>query len=346
MVNNQGAAEPPGGTPAEMTTSDQSLRGKLAKRASLFNLAGLLIAWLAVFCFFIWRVGGEFAGRANIETLLRQTAIVALASLGTTFIIVSGGIDLSIGSVVAFVTVVIAAVVQAGHGPLMGLLAGVLAGTLAGLVNGLLITRLKVGPFIVTLGTMGLFRGLATGLAHEQKIDAPETWLNRILATLEPKDRWQLVPVGVWFTFALAILSAWLLRRTVFGRHVVAVGSNEHAARLCGVPIDRVKLLVYVFGGLTVGLAGLMQFSRLTVGDPTVAVGLELDVIAAAVIGGASLNGGQGSIAGTLLGALLLQTIRSGAAQMDLPNYVQDIVTGAIIVVSVTLDRFRTRRTN
>jgi ribose/xylose/arabinose/galactoside ABC-type transport system permease subunit len=326
------------------TTEESGLVRRIAKRASLFNLAGLFIAWALVFAFFTWQIGLSFGGRANVETLFRQTTIVGLASLGATFIIVSGGIDLSVGSVVAFVTVVIARVVQAGHSPWVALAAGVAAGALAGLLNGVLITRLKVGAFIVTLGTLGLFRGIATGLANEQKIDAPETWLNEILATLGKSERWRLLPYGVWFTLGLAFLMSWILRRTVFGRHVVAVGSNEHAARLCGVPIDRVKLLVYVIGGITVGLAGLMQFSRLTVGDPTVARGLELDVIAAVVIGGASLSGGQGSIAGTLLGALLLSTIRSGASQMGLPNWVQDIVTGAIIVLSVTLDRFRTRQ--
>ncbi|MGV3614137.1 MAG: ABC transporter permease [Fimbriimonas sp.] len=316
---------------------------KVKRPAQMFNLAGLLLAWILVFAFFTWQVGLSFGGRANVETLFRQTTIVGLASLGITLIIVSGGIDLSIGSVVAFVTVVIARLVQDGHSPWVALLGGVAAGAAAGLLNGLLITWLKVGPFIVTLGTLGLFRGIATGIAKEQKIDAPETWLNDVLATLGKSEQWKLVPPGVWFALVLAIATAWLLRRTVFGRHVVAIGSNEHAARLCGVPIDRVKVMVYVLGGVAVGFAGLMQFSRLTVGDPTVARGLELDVIAAAVIGGASLSGGQGSVAGTLLGALLLATIRAGASQMGLPNWVQDIVTGAIIVISVTLDRFRTK---
>jgi ribose/xylose/arabinose/galactoside ABC-type transport system permease subunit len=319
---------------------------KIRRPGMVFNLAGLLIAWIVVFALFTWQIGPSFAKGPNVETLFRQTTIVGLASLGITLIIVSGGIDLSIGSVVAFVTVVIAWLVQHGQSPWVALLGGVAAGALAGLLNGLLITRLKVGPFIVTLGTLGLFRGIATGIAHEQKIDAPETWLNDIVATLGKDERWKIFPPGVWFTIILSFATAWLLRRTVFGRHVVAVGSNEHAARLCGVPIDRVKLMVYVLGGVAVGFAGLMQYSRLTVGDPTVARGLELDVIAAAVIGGASLSGGQGSVAGTLLGALLLSTIRSGASQMGLPNWVQDIVTGAIIVVSVTLDRLRTKSTS
>lgn len=323
-----------------------ALKARLGGSSQLFNLAGLLAAWIIIFVFCTIKVGSTFAGRANVETLFRQTTIVGLASMGITLIIVSGGIDLSIGSVVAFVTVVIARLIQSGQHPVVALLGGVAAGAVAGLLNGVLITRLKVGPFIVTLGTLGLFRGVATGIAKEQKIDAPETWLNDILATLGPSERWKILPPGVWFAIILALFTSWLLRRTVFGRHVVAVGSNEHAARLCGVPIDRIKLLVYVYGGITVGLAGLMQFSRLTVGDPTVARGLELDVIAAAVIGGASLAGGQGSVAGTLLGALLLSTIRAGASQMGLPNWVQDIVTGAIIVLSVTLDRFRSKSTN
>jgi len=153
-----------------------------------------------------------------------------------------------------------------------------------------------------------------------------------------------LVPPGVWLLLLLAVFVAFLLRYTRFGRHVRAVGSNELTARLCGVPVERIKLLVYTLGAGFAGMAGLMQFSRLTVGDPTVAVGAELDVIAAVVIGGGSLSGGEGSVLGSLVGALIMTVIRSGCSQMGLPNWVQEMVTGAIIVLAVTLDRLRHRR--
>jgi ribose/xylose/arabinose/galactoside ABC-type transport system permease subunit len=159
-----------------------------------------------------------------------------------------------------------------------------------------------------------------------------------------PKGReWQLAPAGVWITLLLAGIMAMALAYTRFGRHVVAVGSNEQAARLCGVPVERVKAWVYVLSGVFAGLAGVLLFSRLTIGDPTVAQGMELDVIAAVVIGGASLSGGQGGIAGTLIGALIMSTIRAGGSQMGLPNWVQEIVTGTIIVLAVALDGLRKR---
>lgn len=315
------------------------------RKAALFNLLGLVIAWIALFAVFSILVkSGAFASRENIETLARQSTMVALAALGMTYVIVSGGIDLSVGSVVALVTVIIAWLVQRGAPPLVALLGGVLAGGFCGLLNGAFISKLKVGAFIVTLGSLLVFRGLAKGIAHEQKIDAPLTWLNDLLAKLPPNSRWMLVPIGVWVMLVLAVFVAWVLRGTRFGRYVIAIGSNEQAARYAGIPVERVRVAVYVLGGLFAGLAGVMQFSRLTVGDPTVAVGLELDVIAAVVIGGASLSGGQGSVAGALLGALIMTTIRSGCSQMGLPNWVQEIVTGSIIVLAVALDRLRVRR--
>jgi len=287
--------------------------------------------------------GLSFADPANLETLLRQTTIVATAALGMTAVIIAGGIDLSVGAVIALVTVVIAAALRAGAPPLIAALAGVGTGLAAGLINGALVTR-RVVPFIVTLGTMLLIRGAAKGIAHEQKIDAPPSWLDDLLARTGDGHRWMLLPPGVWLLLLLALATAALLSRTRPGRFIFAVGSNEEAARLSGVPVARVKLLVYSLGGLATGVAGLMQFSRLTEGDPSGAQGLELDVIAAVVIGGGSLAGGQGSVLGSLIGALIMQVLQSGCAQMSWPNWVQEIVTGAIIVAAVSLDRFRRLR--
>lgn len=311
--------------------------------SSALGLVGLVVAWIAVFALFGFLRPETFPTASNLETLARQGTIVAMAAIGMTYVIVSGGLDLSVGSTVAFVTVVIAWLLDRGHGPWVALAGGIGAGMACGLCNGVLVTRLRVGPFVVTLGTLLIIRGLAKGLANEQKIDAPMTWLADVLATLGKEQQWMLAPVGVWSMLALAAIMAIVLRRSRFGRHVVAIGSNENAARLCGVPVERVKATVYVVGGLFAGLAGLMQFSRLTVGDPTVAQGLELEVIAAVVIGGASLSGGQGTIAGSLLGAAIMTTIRSGGSHMGWANWIQEIVTGAIIVLSVALDRIRRR---
>ena len=259
-------------------------------------------------------------------------------------VIISGGIDLSVGSIVALSTVVVAHLLESGVSPVPAAAAGVGAAALCGLVNGTLITRLRVVPFIVTLGMLLVVRGAAKGLAHEQKIDAPLTWLNELLARLPPERSWMLVPPGVWLMLGLAVVVGIVLQRTVFGRHVFAIGANEEAARLSGVSVNRAKLAVYILGATFAGIAGLAQFSRLTVGDPSVAVGLELEVIAAVVIGGGSLAGGEGSVIGSLVGALIMTVIRSGCSQMGLANWIQEIVTGGIIVVAVALDRLRHRK--
>ena len=298
-----------------------------------------------------WREGlaacWRFVGGRNLETIARQTSIVGIAALGMTLVIVMGGIDLSIGSMVALATVVIATVLNLqwlGLQPLAAAGAAVAVCAGFGWLNGVLVTQLRVVPFIVTLGTMLLVRGAAKGLGREQKVDAPETWLNELLASLSSEQRWMLLPAGVWVLVVTAILVALVLRYTRLGRHTFAIGSNEQTARLCGVPVDRVKIYIYSLGGLFAGLAGVMQFSRLTVGDPTVAVGLELDVIAAVVIGGGSLSGGEGSVLGSLVGALIMSVIRSGCSQMGISNWVQEIITGAIIIAAVAVDRWRHSR--
>jgi ribose/xylose/arabinose/galactoside ABC-type transport system permease subunit len=165
------------------------------------------------------------------------------------------------------------------------------------------------------------------------------------LAMPAPNPPWLLVAPGVWIMLALAVMLSLVLRYTVFGRHVFALGSNEETARLCGLNLRRLKIGVYTLGGLFIGLAGVYQFAKLKVGNPTSGIGLELKIIAAVVIGGASLRGGRGTVLGTLTGALLMQTIASGCTQLGLSNPVQDIILGVIIVAAVTVDQFRQRRT-
>jgi ribose/xylose/arabinose/galactoside ABC-type transport system permease subunit len=329
--------------------SDELLTPKRKfKWLSLLNTIGPVLALMAVYGIFVAIAPPSFATARNMEMIARQTTIVGIAALGMTMVIISGGIDLSVGSVVALSTVVIAWLLQyGGFGPLAAALGGVAAAAFFGLISGTLITRLRVVPFIVTLGMMLVVRGAAKGIGREQKIDVdPEKlkWLDELLATVPKEQSWMLLPPGVWMMIILAIAMAAMLRYTRLGRHTFAIGSNEQTARLCGVAVERVKVLVFTLGGAFAGLGGLMQFSRLTVGDPTVAVGLELNVIAAVVIGGGSLSGGEGSILGTLVGALLMTTIASGCTQMGLPNWVQEIITGAIIVIAVAVDRLRHRR--
>lgn len=313
----------------------------LNRNLELISQLGPALGLVLVYILFVAIGPPSFASLKNIEAIVRQTTIVGISALGMTLVIISGGIDLSIGSIVALVSVVIALCLQSGTDPLVACIAALATGMLCGSLNGLVITKLRLVPFIVTLGSLLIFRGVGKGLANEQKVDAPLNWLSELLAVLPPEHGWMLFPLGVWIMLALAGVMYVLIKHTKFGLHSVAVGSNEQTARLCGINVEMIKIAVYAISGLCAGLSGVMQFSRLTVGDPTVAAGLELDAIAAVVIGGGSLSGGQGSVAGTIVGALIMTVIRSGCTQIGIPNWVQEIVTGAIIVLAVFIDRLR-----
>jgi ribose transport system permease protein len=300
---------------------------------------GPLAALAVTYAIFAALAPDTFARASNAVTMARQTTVVAIAAVGMTLVIVSGGIDLSVGSAVAFTTVVIAAMLKAGFGPWVAVLAGVAAATGSGVACGALVARLRMAPFIVTLGAMSILRGAAKGLANEQKIDCDPRGLDALLAP----GSWPLVPPGVWVAVLVGVIGALALRYTRFGRHLYAVGSNEATALVCGVDVPRVKIAVYALAGALAGLAGIMEFSTLTVGDPTDSVGLELEVIAAVVIGGASLSGGEGTVVGSLIGAMLMAVIRTGFTFVGVHNWVQEIATGGIIVVAVALDRLRHR---
>ena len=306
------------------------------------QIVGPLLGLVGVAALFAALEPDTFLSVYNLQTIAAQTVIVGFGAIGMTFVIVSGGIDLSVGSLIALASVVTALALRHQWPPAAAAGVGVATGVLAGFVNGTLVTRLRVVPFIVTLGTMGIGRGLAKYLADEQKIDAPAAWLATVMAK-SPTPGWLLVAPGTWFMFALALLMGFVLARTVFGVHTYAIGSSEATARLCGVRVPRVKLMIYVLSGLFAGLAGVMQYARLTVGDPTTAVGKELDVIAAVVIGGASLSGGIGGIGGSLVGAFLMSVLANGCTLTGVPNYVQEILIGMIIIAAVALDRLRHR---
>jgi ribose transport system permease protein len=308
---------------------------------TLLDRTGVFFGLVLVAAIFGILVGRQFFAPANLELMARQTAIVCMAALGMTIVIATGGIDLSVGSMISLTTVAIALALRAEYSPLVAAMAGVAAAAACGLLNGVLITQLKVVPFIVTLGTMLIVRGAAKGLAEERRIEAPITWLNDLLRS---QSSGALLPAGIWAVIVLALVVAALLRYTRFGRHVFAIGSNERMARLCGVAISRTKILVYTISAALVGMAGLLQFSKLSVGDPTVAVGLELDIIAAVIIGGGSLTGGRGTVVGTIIGAAIMTIIQLGCSQKGLANWVQQIVTGGIIVAAVALDRLRSAR--
>jgi len=318
---------------------------KKTKLQALINLLAPFLGLILVIVIFsaIPDVQSRFLRLANLKSVATQSVIVALGALGMTAIIISGGIDLSAASNIALSSVITAYAINAGLPPFLGLVLGILAGGLVGFINGGLITGLRLVPFIITLGMMGIARGVAKWIAGNQKIDAPLTWVNELMAK-SPRPAWLWLAPGVWLMIFLAVVMAVLLRYTVFGRHVFAIGSNEATARLCGVRTKRSKMMIYTLAGLFCGLSGVMEFSRLTVGDPTVAVGLELDIIAAVVIGGGSLNGGEGSILGSMIGVFIMSFLRNGCTMMGWPNYIQEIIIGVIIVAAVSLDQIRHRR--
>jgi ribose transport system permease protein len=325
--------------PAEVSVAPVTAAPSVLSRLGPFLGLVLVIVVFAL----LTDTPGQYLSARNFRIVVAQTVIVAIGAIGMTMIIVSGGIDLSVGSTIALTGVVTALVLQDGRAPVLAIAAGLAAGLLIGMINGIAITRLRVVPFIATLGMLGVARGAAKWLAGQQTVNVPETWVNELAVTF-PRPEWLLVAPGVWLTVLLAVLTVLVLRRTVFGRRVFAIGSNEAAARACGVAVDRLKVSIYSLAGLLFGLSGIMQMSRLRQGDPTVAVGTELDVIAAVVIGGGSLNGGIGSILGSMVGASIMAVLRNGSQQMGWPNYIQEIIIGAIIVVAVALDQMRTAR--
>jgi len=280
--------------------------------------------------------------REAVAQVVQQSVVIGIVEIGMTFVIVPAGIDLSAGSAIALASVVAAKLAAAGHGAAVVVLGTLAAGGTVGLLTGLLVVRAGLIPFITTLGTLLVLRGIALGLADSQPINIQEVgWLRFWLNGLPPGWEWLVLPPGGWLMLALGGLAAAVLRHTVLGRHVVAVGSSEAAARLCGVPVGRIKLAVYALGGTCAALAGLMLASNQGQGDPTAAAGYELDVIAAVVIGGASLSGGAGSVLGSLVGALVMTVIRVGCGLNGIDEGTTRVVTGVIIVAAVLVDRLR-----
>ncbi len=329
---------------------------------SALAAAGPLLGLAAVIAFFAiaqrWQGGQSFLTLRNLHATSVQASTVAVAALGMTVVIISGGIDLSAGTALALAATVVAYCLKHDYSPVVAVLAGIGTGCLTGFINGALISALRVVPFIVTLGSMTAYLGVAKFIAKETTVrplpeQAPH-WLSSAgLVTTRPQPAWigegflpHILPnfaAGVWLALALAALLALILKYTVFGRYVFAIGSSEATARLCGINVPLMKTAIYTLSGLFVGIAALYQFARLSVGNPVSGSGLELKIIAAVVIGGGSLSGGRGSVLGTLAGAAMMATIGSGCNQLGLRNPTQDIIIGLIIVAAVALDQLRQR---
>lgn len=291
----------------------------------------------------------------NAMNVALQVTSIALLGVGATCVIITGGIDLSVGSVLALAGVVSAMVVKAGMPIPVGVFAGLLVGAVCGGLNGLCVTRLKLPPFIATLGMMLVARGVALQITGARPVSGlPEefgTLGNGLLFRVAhdtggpfPDVVFPGIPYPVILMIVIAIALAILLSRTTFGRHVYAVGSNAEAARLSGVKVARVTLSTYVISGILAGLTGCVLMSRLVTGQPNEGVMYELDAIASAVIGGTSLIGGVGTISGTMIGAFVIGILRNGLNMNGVSSFVQQIIIGLVILLTVWIDQMRNRR--
>lgn len=324
---------PAAASPARATAPARAAHALAALRRSttFYPLVGLVAVCVAMVF-----ASDSFLSAANLENVLRQVSINAIIGVGMTCVILTGGIDLSVGSVMALSGTLAAGLLVAGANGAAALAAGIGVGVALGAANGLFVAFAGMPPIIVTLATMGIARGLALIYTGGYPIDGLPDWVRffgsgKVLGV-------QMPVLTMLAVYALAWL---MLERMPFGRYVYAIGGNEHATRLSGVRVSRVKLAVYTFAGLTSALAALVLTGRLMSGQPNAGGGFELDAIAAVVMGGTSIAGGRGSIVGTLVGALLLGVLNNGLNMIGVNPYVQNVIKGAIILLAIYIGRER-----
>ena len=319
------------------------------KRTSSDTVQRLLAFGALIIIFIFFSIASPyFFTFSNVVGILIATAVNGLLALGVTFIIISGGIDLSVGTVMTLCSVMSAVMIKNLGLPVpVGIIVGVLTGGVAGFVNGIMISKLKLPPFIATLGMLNVARGLSLVITDLSPIYFPlETGFNNIamgsiLGAVIPGFE---IPNAVLIMFGAAVVAGLILTKTVIGRYCFALGSNEEAARLSGVNIVFWKTAIYTLGGLFVGIAGIIIAARLNSAQPALGQGYELDAIAAAVIGGISMSGGEGTMVGTIIGAFIISTLTNGLRMMSVPQEWQITVTGLIIILAVYLDIIRRRR--
>lgn len=314
-----------------------------ADAARKFLAFGALIVLVIVFSL----ASKNFMTFNNVVGILLATAVNGVLALGVTFVIITGGIDLSIGTVMTFSGVMAAIFVINWDLPVaVGVVGGIMMGGLAGMINGIVISRMRVPPFIATLGMMYVAKGLALVFSELRPIyfnDAPafrNISLGSLIGKVFPEFE---IPNAVLILFGAAIVAAFLLNRTVLGRYTFALGSNEEATRLSGVNVKFWKTMVYTVGGLFAGLGGVLMAARLNSAQPALGQGYELDAIAAVVIGGTSLSGGEGTIMGTIIGAFVMSVLTNGLRILSVPQEWQIVVTGAILIGAVYMDIVRRR---
>lgn len=317
-----------------------SVLGVMRQKIQQFLAFGSLIALLVFFTV----ASPNFMTWSNISGILTSTAVIGILALGTTFVIISGGIDLSLGTGMTLASVATGAFLSFMGLPLaIGIIGGILAGALMGFINGFNIAVLKIPPFIATLAMMLIAQGLALVISGARPIyfsgvdGFNQLALGRSLPFVQ-------IPNGVLILFGMAVIAALLLSRTVLGRYTFAIGSNEEATSLSGINVRRWKLRIYTLSGAFTGMAGVVLASRLNSAQPAMGLGYELEAIAAVVIGGTSLAGGKGSIVGTLIGAMIMSVLTNGLRIMSIPQEWQTVVVGIVILVAVYADNLRRRK--
>lgn len=281
----------------------------------------------------------NFLTSTNLSSVARQTAVINIMALGMTLIIISGGIDLSVGSILALAGLLGTRAMERKMGIPAGMVIGILVGTACGFANGTMITFLRINPFIVTLGTMGIFRGLALIISNGLPVhDIPASFSFLGEGTVLG------IPFVIWILLFCAVSMHILLEHTRLGRYAISIGSNPDAAFYAGVPVAFDTIAVYSIAGMLTGLAGMIEASRLMTGQPTGGQGYELQAIAAVVIGGGSLRGGEGSVLGTLVGAFIMGLLANGSDLLGTNPYWQQVIIGAVIILAVSVDELRKRR--
>ncbi|WP_276675407.1 ribose ABC transporter permease [Caldibacillus debilis] len=278
----------------------------------------------------------NFLTATNILNVFRQVSINALLAFGMTYVILTGGIDLSVGSILALCSALAAGFMTDSMDPVLAVSAGLVLGALMGAANGFVIAKGKVAPFIATLATMTIFRGLTLVYTEGRPITG---FSDSVAFKMIGRGYFLGVPVPVYIMLAIFLILYLVLKKTTFGRGVYAVGGNEEASRLSGLNVDRIKIGVYTISGLLSAFAGIILASRLNSAQPTAGISYELDAIAAVVIGGTSLSGGRGRIAGTLIGALIIGVLNNGLNLLNVSSFYQQVVKGGVILLAVLLDR-------
>lgn len=294
----------------------------------------LRAAWmLLAVCVILAIASPVFATSANLLNVALATSVTALLAAGQTFVIILAEIDLSVGAILGF-SAAITAMVLRHHSTITGIVVGLAVGAAAGLVNGLLVTKTRMPSFIATLATLSILSGLALQLTQGNPVSVTDYNFQNI-----GQARIAGIPTPVWIMIVVFVIFGILLARTRFGRYAYATGDNAEAAKLSGISVDRVKILAFVISGALAALAGFIVTARLSTAEPTAGTGLELEAIAAVIIGGTSLAGGRGDLLGTIVGALILGVIDNGMNLLNVNPFLQDVVKGLVILFAVLLDR-------